>query len=118
MLLRCRYCAAREPCLARRCWLEDRRGGRRPLWGWGACVGTMRGRLAGQYYDAAPHLDAAIEIFDILVEQSNAPGRHERADGRGLVGAVNAVQRLAKIERASAQRIARPARHEARQIGL
>ena len=40
------------------------------------------------------------------------------ADGRRLVGAVDAVQRLAEIKSARAERIARAARHHARQIRL
>ena len=39
-------------------------------------------------------------------------------DGLGRVGAVDAVDRVAEIERARAHRIARPAGHEARQVRL
>src|SRR5262249_975241 len=42
----------------------------------------------------------------------------EGADGRRLIGAVDAVNRLAEIERARTERIAIAAGHEARQIGL
>src|SRR6185437_934219 len=40
------------------------------------------------------------------------------ADGRRLVGAVYAVERVAEIHGARAERITVPTRHDARQIGL
>src|SRR5262249_40951912 len=75
-------------------------------------------RPARQHDNASADLHAAVEILDVLVDQTNAARRYERADGRGLIGSVNAVQRLAEIERACAERIARSARHEPRQIRL
>src|SRR5262249_14751150 len=47
-----------------------------------------------------------------------AARRYEAADRLGRVGAVNTVDGVAEIHRARAERIARTARHEARQIGL
>src|SRR5262249_21703220 len=43
---------------------------------------------------------------------------HEGADGRGLIGAVDAVHRLPEIESARAERVGLAASHEARQIRL
>ena len=39
-------------------------------------------------------------------------------DGGGLIGTVDAVQRVAKIKSPRAERIARTTGHEARQVGL
>src|SRR5207244_11469778 len=55
---------------------------------------------------------------DVLVDEANAARGHELANGRRLVGAVNAVDRLSEIEGAGTQRITRSAGHEPRQIGL
>src|SRR5713101_4552156 len=81
--------------------------------------GSRRPRsAAGPDDDPRAQCHAAVEVFDILIEQANAARGDELADGRGLIGAVDAVERLAEIERAGAQRIAGPARHHPRQIGL
>src|SRR5271157_1417979 len=61
---------------------------------------------------------AIIEIGDVLVDEAEAAGRDGVADRLRLVGAVDAVDGLAEIHRPRAERIARPARHEARQVGL
>ena len=53
--------------------------------------------------------DPAIEVLDVLVDQTNAARGHELADGRWLVGAVDAIERVAEIERTRAERIPRPA---------
>src|SRR4029077_15259323 len=45
---------------------------------------------------------AGVKILDVVVGQPDAAGRHVLADCRGLVGAVDAVERLAEIERARA----------------
>ena len=84
----------------------------------GATVGDVLSRPAGQHDHTGADLHTAVEILDVLVDQTNASRRYERADGRGLIGAVNTIQRLAEIERACAERIARSARHEPRQIRL
>ena len=89
----------------------------------GCCGGSgafeaCAGGGARQHHDAGADLHAAVEILDILVGQPDAARRDVFADRRGLVGAVDAVERLAEIERARAERIAFAARHEARQIGL
>src|ERR1700678_3866867 len=87
-----------------------------------ARLSNTRGRFrrlpSGQYDDLGAHGDAAVEILDIPVDQANAARGDERADGRGLIGAVDAIERVAKIESARTERIALAARHEARQVGL
>ena len=83
-----------------------------------AGIGHRLRRLAGQHDDAGADLHAAVEILDVLVEHADAAGRNIMADGRGLVGAVDAVERVAEIHGARAERIARPARHLPRQIRL
>src|SRR5262249_56382107 len=50
--------------------------------------------------------------------EANAARGHEGPDGRGLIGAVDAVHGLAEIERARTERVGLAAGHEARQIGL
>src|SRR5262245_55200486 len=77
-----------------------------------------RRRCARQYYHARANLDPAIEIHDVLVCQPDAARGHEGADGRGLIGAVDAVHRLPEIESARAERVGLAASHEARQIRL
>src|SRR6516164_7434386 len=64
------------------------------------------------------NIDSAVEIDDVLIDQSDAAARYATADGRGLIGAVNAIDRVAKIYCASAERIAETAGHEARQVRL
>ena len=64
------------------------------------------------------HRDSPIQVGDVVVHEPEAARRYGAADGLRLVGAVDAVDRGAEIERARAHRIARTARHEARQIRL
>ena len=71
-----------------------------------------------QHHDLRTDVSPVIKIDHILVEQADAARGHEAADGLGRVGAVNAIDGVAKIHRARAEGIARAARHEARQIGL
>src|SRR4029078_8234940 len=78
----------------------------------------MCGRLTGHYDDTGPSLNAAIEILDVLAEQTDATRRHERADRRRLIAAVDAIARAAEIGRARTQRIAGAPGHHARQIRL
>src|SRR5258705_8741622 len=59
-----------------------------------------------------------IEIRDFRIDQAEAAGGHRAADGLRLVGAVDAINGVAEIQGARAHRIARPARHEAREIRL
>src|SRR4051812_30786784 len=64
---------------------------------------------------ANPH--ALVEIGHVLVAHADAAGGNRSADRPGLVRAVDAVERGAKIHRARAKRIVRTARHMARQVG-
>src|SRR5271166_627804 len=59
-----------------------------------------------------------VEIRDVLIDQPEAAGRDGVANRLGLVGPVNAVDRLSEVEGAGAHRITRSARHEPRQIWL
>src|SRR5581483_878893 len=58
-----------------------------------------------------------IEVDDILVAHPDAAGGDVGADGPGLVGSVDAIERGAEIHRARPERILRPAFHVAGQIG-
>src|SRR6516225_3922150 len=58
-----------------------------------------------------------IQIDDVIVGHTNAAGRDVAAEFPGLVGAVDAVKRIAEIERARPERIIRAADHVTRQIG-
>ena len=84
------------------------------------CARTARlqRRVLRQHHDPGADIDAAEEIGDVLIGQANAAGGNELADGGGIVGAVDAVFAGAEIHRARAERIARAAGDEARQIGL
>src|SRR5262249_5304864 len=92
-------------------------------------VGGKRGREArsrsrmGSYaaFGGRPHrlradVDGFVEIDDIVVPHADAPARTLPADGRRLIGAVDAIDGAAEIHGAGAERIARAASHEARQI--
>src|SRR5271166_5926222 len=61
---------------------------------------------------------ASIEIGDVIVDEAEAAGRDGVADRLRLVGAMDAIDGLAEIERARAHRVARATGHEARQVGL
>src|ERR1700716_1172928 len=65
-----------------------------------------------------PDRDPLVEVHDLLVDQPEAARRHRMPDGLRRVGAVDAIDRVAEIERARAHWIAGAAGHEARQIGL
>ena len=57
-------------------------------------------------------------VDHVGIDQPEAAGRDASADRLRLIGAVDAVDRGAEIKRAGAERVARAAGHEARQIGL
>ncbi len=65
-----------------------------------------------------PTLTQIEEVADVLIQHADAARRHELADCRGLIGAVNAIHGGAEIHGAGAKRVAGTASHEARQIGL
>src|SRR5689334_11225548 len=77
-----------------------------------------RRRPARQHHHARTDFDLLIEIRHVFIGEADTARRHERANRGWLVGAVNAVKRLAEIERARAKWIAFTTSHEARQIGL
>ena len=58
------------------------------------------------------------EVHDVPIGQPNASRGHKRADGRRLIGAVDAINGVAEIKCARAERVARTTRHETRQVGL
>src|ERR1700737_769773 len=62
--------------------------------------------------------DTLIEIGDVGIDQPEATGRDGGADRIRPVGAVDAIDGGAEVERAGAERVAGAAGHEARQIGL
>ena len=68
--------------------------------------------------DARADRHAVVEVDHVVVDQAEAAGRDRVADRLRRVGAVDAVDRLAEIHGAGAERIAGSAGHEARQIGL
>src|SRR5262245_32475433 len=65
-----------------------------------------------------PDGNAIVEIGHVGIGQTETSGGHRAADGLRLVGAVDAVDRGAEVERAGTERIARTASHPARQIRL
>src|SRR5579884_1963057 len=62
-------------------------------------------------------LGSIIQVDRVLVRHANAAGGNSAPDLPWLVGAVDAIQRVAKIKRASAERIVLAAGHMPRQIG-
>src|SRR5437762_5726136 len=75
-------------------------------------AGGRGGRASGQDHYASTHLDPAVEILDVGIEHADTARRDELADRRRLIGAVDAVDRLAEIECARAERVSVTARHE------
>src|SRR5260370_36104628 len=72
--------------------------------GWPFLLGPATG---SDHDDLGADADAAIEIDHIVVAHRDAARRYVGADGPGLVGAVDAVERRAQIHRARAGRILR-----------
>src|SRR5712672_4465518 len=62
--------------------------------------------------------NAPVEIGDVGIDQPKATGRDGGADRIRPVGAMDAIDGGAEIHCAGAERIARSAGHEARQIRL
>src|SRR6516165_7037261 len=75
-----------------------------------------RGICSRQYDDARADRHTAVKVFDVLVGQTNAAGGHEGADGRWLIGAMDAIFRVAEIHRSRADGIGFTAGHEARKV--
>src|SRR5438105_547044 len=68
--------------------------------------------------DLGAHRDAFVQIDDIIVHKPKASRRDCASDRLRLIGAVDPVDGAAKVERSRPHRIARTARHEARQVRL
>src|SRR5215472_9259719 len=86
--------------------------------------GRVRGSRAVGYEpasslhdDGGANLGPVIQVDDVLVGHTNAARRDAATELPRLVGAVDAVKRVAEIERPRTERIIRPAGHVTRQIG-
>src|SRR5262249_6369553 len=73
---------------------------------------------SGQHSPGVANRPPGIKVLDILIAETNAAGGHEAADGRWLIGAVDAVYGITEIHRTRAEWIGFTASHESRQIGL
>src|SRR4051795_11203248 len=73
---------------------------------------------AWKHDDLRANRDAAVKINHVGIEHADATARNLVTDGLRHIGAVNPVNRAAKIDGASAKRIAGAPRHPARKIGL
>src|SRR5262245_54846425 len=71
---------------------------------------------SSDHNDFRADLHAVVEIDHVLVAHADAARGHRGADRPRLVGAMNAIERRAEIERARAERIFRAASHVGRQI--
>ena len=101
------------PC-ARRVPLTRPRFARAPPQGQRECISCYRlDRTAGEHDDFGAGRRALVEVDHIFVAHTDAAGGHVMTDTLGLIGTVNAIERvdlaLPKIERAGAQRIIGPA---------
>src|SRR5579859_3159214 len=97
----------------------QRRGGGTALLrggGWSALPHSRElDRTSREHDDFGADRRAIVQIDHIFVAHANAAGGHVMADSVGLIGAVNAVERvdlaLPQIECARAERIIGPAMH-------
>src|SRR5688500_13999829 len=75
-----------------------------------------------QHHHLGVDADAAVELDDVLIAHSEAARGDGLADGPGLVGAVDAEERVAaalmQVERAGAERIFGAAGHGDGEVGL
>jgi len=71
-------------------------------------VRTVGAAVHRQHDHLGAAVDSRIEIGDVFVGKADATGRHPGADGPRRVGAVNAIDRAAEINRTGAERIAWP----------
>src|SRR5262249_21190908 len=62
----------------------------------------LQWRALRQHYDLGADINAAEQVGHVFIGQANAARRDELADGRGIVGAVNAVLAGAEIHCAGA----------------
>src|SRR4051794_10558181 len=66
--------------------------------------------------DLRPDPDAVVEVHHVTVGHADAARRDGRADGVGLVRAMDPVEARAEVERAGAERILHTAWHVAREV--
>src|SRR5207244_13571040 len=59
--------------------------------------------------DSSPNRDALKQIDDVGIRQAKAARRYCGPDGPGLIGAVDAIDRAANVQRAGTHRVARSA---------
>ena len=93
--------------------MSGRRSGRTTRCRHGRCLVPAR-----QHHHARAHLDAGVQVRDVLVGEPDAARGYEGPDGGRLIGAVNAINGVTEIKRARAERVAIAAGHEARKIRL
>ena len=100
----------------RRCRVRQAEGGGGRSLEW-----SMRSRITPHCWEHdnfRADFHPLIEVSDILVGQPDTTGRNPLPNRLGLIRAVNSIFGLTQIHRPSAERIARPARHKPRQVGL
>src|SRR6266853_6142822 len=73
---------------------------------------------ARQHDNPGSNGNPIVKIGYVLVSQADAAAGNMFPNGVWIVGAVNSVDRPAKVHRPRAKRVADATRHEARQIGL
>src|SRR5262249_49755309 len=71
-----------------------------------------------EHYHARADFYSLVEVHNVLVCESDAARGYESPDGRGLVRAVDAVERVTQIKCARPEGVALATGHKARQIGL
>ena len=77
-------------------------------------AGHRLGAQVLQHDDLGADADAVGEVDDMAVEHAEAARRGRDADRAGVVGAVDAIERVAEIERLGAERIADAAESSSR----
>src|SRR5690606_21612537 len=71
-----------------------------------------------QHDDFGADRHALEQILDLVIDEAEAARRHGVADRFRRIGAVNAIDGVAKVKGARSHRIAGAASHETWQIGL
>src|SRR5215475_13832697 len=76
------------------------------------------GTLLMLHHNLRSYRHAAIEVYHIVIDESEAARRHSLSDRLRRIGTVNTVNSRADVHRTRTERIARAAGHPARQIRL
>src|SRR5215475_592486 len=76
------------------------------------------GTLLMLHHNLRSYRHAAIEVYHIVIDESEAARRHRLSDRLRRIGTVNTVNSRADVHRTRTERIARAAGHPARQIRL